>query len=81
MEAATIISTALTGFQDRLGNNVFKQIIGRKGWKNLEYFINLNIREKKFRLIGIIDGMEINVNVTYKERLEHNKKYPSQSSI
>jgi hypothetical protein len=47
LEAATIISTALTGFQDRLGNNVFKQIIGRKGWKNLEYFINLNIREKE----------------------------------
>jgi hypothetical protein len=76
LEAAAIISTALTGFQDRLGNNVFKQIIERKGWKNLECFINLNIREKKFRLIGIIDGMEIDVNVTYKERLEHKQEIP-----
>jgi predicted ATP-dependent endonuclease of OLD family len=68
LEAAAITYTAPTGFQDRLGNNIFEKIIERKGWENLEYFINLNKKDKELKLTAVKNETEISVSATYKER-------------
>jgi predicted ATP-dependent endonuclease of OLD family len=68
LEAAAITYTAPTGFQDRLGNNIFEKIIERKGWENLEYFINLKKKDKELKLTAVKNETEISVSATYKER-------------
>jgi AAA15 family ATPase/GTPase len=68
LEAAAITYTAPTGFQDRLGNNIFEKIIERKGWENLEYFINLNKKDKELKLTAVKDETELIVSANYKER-------------
>jgi predicted ATP-dependent endonuclease of OLD family len=68
LEVAAITYTAPTGFQDRLGNNIFEKIIERKGWENLEYFINLNKKDKELKLKAVKNETEISVSATYKER-------------
>jgi predicted ATP-dependent endonuclease of OLD family len=68
LEVAAITYTAPTGFQDRLGNNIFEKIIERKGWENLEYFINLNKKDKELKLTAVKNETEISVSATYKER-------------
>jgi AAA15 family ATPase/GTPase len=70
LEAAAITYTAHTGFQDRLGNNIFEKIIERKGWENLEYFINLNKKDKELKLTAVKDEIEIDISANYKERTE-----------
>jgi len=70
LEAAAITYTAPTGFQDRLGNNIFEKIIERKGWENLEYFINLNKKDKELKLTAVKDEIEIDISANYKERTE-----------
>jgi AAA15 family ATPase/GTPase len=68
LEAAAITYTAPTGFQDRLGNNILEKIIERKGWENLEYFINLNKKDKELKLTAVKDETELIVSANYKER-------------
>jgi predicted ATP-dependent endonuclease of OLD family len=68
LEATAITYTAPTGFLDRVGNNILEKIIERKGWENLEFFINLNKKNKELKIMAIKDGIETNVGAYYKER-------------
>jgi AAA15 family ATPase/GTPase len=69
LEATAITYTAPTGFLDKLGNNILEKIIERKGWENLEFFINLNKKDKELKIMAIKDGIEISVSAYYKEKI------------
>jgi AAA15 family ATPase/GTPase len=81
LEAAAITYTAPTGFQDRLGNNIFEKIIERKGWENLEYFINLNKKDKELKLTAVKDETELSVSANYKERNKGEVTEPAVISL
>jgi AAA15 family ATPase/GTPase len=68
LEATAITYTAPTGFLDKMRNNVLEKIIERKGWENLEFFINLNKKDKELKIMAIKDGIETSVSAYYKER-------------
>ena len=67
LEATAITYTAPTGFLDKLGNNILEKIIERKGWENLEFFINLNKKDKELKMTAIKDGIEASVSAYYRK--------------